>query len=51
MGTDYWPIDKCRESGLAMVLVAVGAAGARAEIAEFMSSHNLAEGEDYLFVA
>lgn len=50
-GLPVWPIDKCIEPGLAMVLVAVGAAGARAEIAEFMSGNNLTDGEDYLFVA
>jgi hypothetical protein len=34
-----------------MILVAVGAAGAREDIAGFMSGTELNEGEDYLFVA
>ena len=46
-----WSIDKCKEPGLPMILVAVGAAGARGDIATFMSGLNLGEGEDYLFVA
>jgi glycosyltransferase involved in cell wall biosynthesis len=46
-----WSVDKCREPDLPMILVAVGAAGAREEIAVFMSRHDKAEGEDYLFVA
>jgi hypothetical protein len=33
------------------ILVAVGAAGVRPEIREFMQSHGRIEGEDYLFVA
>jgi hypothetical protein len=37
--------------GKAMLLVAVGAAGARDEIAAFLHSNNKIEGQDYLFVA
>jgi hypothetical protein len=34
-----------------MLLVAVGAAGAREEIAAFLHQHQKVEGRDYLFVA
>jgi hypothetical protein len=34
-----------------MILVAVGAAGAREEIADYMCKNNLVPGRDYLFVA
>jgi glycosyltransferase involved in cell wall biosynthesis len=50
-GRPVWAVDKCTQPGLAMILVAVGAAGARREIAGFMQQHSLVEGEDYLFVA
>lgn len=50
-GRPVWAVDKCTEPGLAMILVAVGAAGARLEIAGFMQQHSLVEGQDYLFVA
>lgn len=50
-GLPVWSMDKCKEPDLPMVLVAVGAAGARAEISGFMAEHNKVEGEDYLFVA
>jgi glycosyltransferase involved in cell wall biosynthesis len=50
-GLPVWSMDKCKQAKLPMVLVAVGAAGARQEISAFMSEHNKAEGEDYLFVA
>ena len=50
-GLPVWSMDKCRETGIPMILVAVGAAGAREEIAGFLSRHNKSEGEDYLFVA
>jgi len=46
-----WGIEKCKEPGLPMILVAVGAAGAREDIAGYMSGLKLLEGEDYLFVA
>lgn len=50
-GLPVWPVDKCAESGLPVILVAVGAAGARKDIAAFMKLHNRTEGEEYLFVA
>lgn len=50
-GLPVWSLDKCRQADLPMVLVAVGAAGAREEISAFMLKHNRTEGEDYLFVA
>jgi glycosyltransferase involved in cell wall biosynthesis len=50
-GLPVWAMDKCKEPGLPMILVAVGAAGAREDIAGFMSGTELNEGEDYLFVA
>lgn len=46
-----WALDKLEEEGLPMVLVAVGAAGARAEISVFMNERNKTEGRDYLFIA
>jgi len=50
-GLPVWPVDKVRQAGPSMVLVAVGAAGARAEIAAFMLENHKLEGQDYLFVA
>jgi hypothetical protein len=50
-GLPVWPVDKCKEPNLPVILVAVGAAGARAEISTFMIRHKKIEGEDYLFVA
>jgi len=46
-----WSVDKVDEPELPMVLVAVGAAGAREEIRAFMLEHKMHEGQDYLFVA
>jgi hypothetical protein len=50
-GLPVWSIDHCKQEDLPMVLVAVGAAGAREEISLFMEKHNKFEGQDYLFVA
>ena len=50
-GLPVWPTDKIENLGNAMLLVAVGAAGAREEIAAFIHPHNKIEGQDYLFVA
>ncbi len=50
-GLPVWSVDKCKQEDLPMVLVAVGAAGAREEISAFMRKHNKTEGQDYLFVA
>lgn len=50
-GLPVWPIDKIKALGNAMLLVAVGAAGAREEIADYLHKHNKTPGGDYLFVA
>ena len=50
-GLPVWPIERCGQTDLPMILVAVGAAGARQEISGFMLQQNKTEGEDYLFVA
>ena len=50
-GLPVWSMDKVESLGPAMLLVAVGAAGAREEIAGFLDQHNKREGQDYLFVA
>jgi len=46
-----WSMEKIQQPQLPMVLVAVGAAGAREDIKAFMLEHNKLEGQDYLFVA
>ena len=46
-----WSMEKCKELDLPMILVAVGAAGAREDISGYMSGLKMIEGEDYLFVA
>ena len=50
-GLPVWSVDKARDMGSAMLLVAVGAAGARAEITGFLNKYSKQEGRDYLFVA
>ena len=50
-GLPVWPVDKIENLGAAMLLIAVGAAGAREEIAGFIHQHHQTEGRDYLFVA
>lgn len=50
-GLPVWGIDKVDSLGEAMLLVAVGAAGAREEIAAYLSEHAKVPGHDYLFVA
>jgi hypothetical protein len=50
-GLPVWSMDKIKSIGDAMLLVAVGAAGARKEIAEFANAQGKIEGRDYLFVA
>jgi len=50
-GLPVWAVEKCAQPELALILVAVGAAGARHEISNFMIEKGLLEGEDYLFVA
>jgi glycosyltransferase involved in cell wall biosynthesis len=50
-GLPVWPIEQVRHQQGEMILVAVGAAGARQEIGEFMLQHGKTEGRDFLFVA
>lgn len=50
-GLPVWPIDKAKDLDGAMLLVAVGAAGAREEIFRYLSECNKVEGSDFLFVA
>ena len=50
-GLPVWPMDKVDKLGNSMLLVAVGAAGAREEIEVYLSEHNKTQGHDYLFVA
>lgn len=50
-GLPVWAMSKVETLGSAMLLVAVGAAGARAEIAAYLNAHKKIEGRDYLFVA
>ena len=50
-GLPVWSVNKIDELELPIVLVAVGAAGAREEIRAFMLKHKMQEGQDYLFVA
>lgn len=50
-GLPVWPVDKVDSLGRSMLLVAVGAAGAREEIETYLQEHNKIPGSDYLFVA
>jgi len=50
-GLPVWPVDKTTDLGASMLLVAVGAAGARAEIEAYLRENGRAAGKDYLFVA
>jgi len=50
-GLPMWPIEHVDQLEDAFVLVAVGAAGAREEIRQFMQDRKKEEGEEYLFVA
>lgn len=50
-GLPVWPIDKVEDLGDSMLIVAVGAAGAREEITAYLREHDKRAGEDYLFVA
>ncbi len=50
-GLPVWGIDKVASLGAAMLLVAVGAAGAREEITVYLHGHEKVPGNDYLFVA
>jgi len=50
-GLPVWPMDKVNDLGSSMLLVAVGAAGARSEIDTYLEEHGKIPGRDYLFVA
>ena len=50
-GLPVWPIEEIDRMDDVFILVAVGAAGARENIREFMDQHALIEGEHFLFVA
>jgi len=50
-GLPVWSVDKVADLGTSMLLVAVGAAGARGEIAAFLNENDMAAGTDFLFVA
>ena len=50
-GLPVWAMDKVQNMNDSMLLVAVGAAGARQEIFNYLTLHNKTEGQDYLFVA
>jgi threonine dehydrogenase-like Zn-dependent dehydrogenase len=50
-GLPVWPVDKVDSLANSMLLVAVGAAGAREEIMTYLHAHNKCPGRDYLFVA
>jgi hypothetical protein len=50
-GLPVWPIDHVSELNDEIVLVAVGAAGAREKIQAYMVERGKTEGPDYLFVA
>lgn len=50
-GKPVWAIDHLAALNSEFIVAAVGAAGAREEIREFMNSHGRKEGSDWLFVA
>ena len=50
-GLPVWSVDKVKDLGDSLLIVAVGAAGAREEIAAYLLEHSKSPGEDYLFVA
>jgi len=50
-GLPVWPIEHAIQLQDEMVLVAVGAAGARKKIHHWMNEHAKEQGRDYLFVA
>lgn len=49
-GLPVWPHEQTDRAGEALILVAVGAAGARAEIRHFLQQRGRVEGHDFLFV-
>lgn len=50
-GLPVWPLEQLPGLAGYFVLVAVGSAGVRPEIRDFMNRHGRVEGGDYLFVA
>jgi len=50
-GLPVWPVDKVKAQGDTMLLIAVGAAGAREEIIDYLHKHDKTPGQDYLFAA
>jgi glycosyltransferase involved in cell wall biosynthesis len=50
-GLPVWPVEQLDQLKDPFILVAVGAAGARSQIRDFMREHALSEGEHFLFVA
>ena len=50
-GYPVWAIDHANQLGPEMILVAVGAAGAREKIAKWLAGIGKVPGQDYLFVA
>lgn len=50
-GLPVWPIEEVDRMDDVFILVAVGAAGAREKIRQFMNQRALIEGEHFLFVA
>jgi len=50
-GVPVWSVDRVGELEAHFILVAVGAAGARARIRDFLAERGREEGRDYLFVA
>ena len=49
-GLPVWPHEQTDRAGEALILVAVGAAGARAGIRRFLQQRGRVEGRDFLFV-
>jgi len=50
-GLPVWPIEEVDQMKEAFILVAVGSAGARVEIRDFLQQRAWREGENFLFVA
>ena len=50
-GLPVWGIEHVKQQTTQLILVAVGSAAARKEIAAYLNEQGKIEGEDYLFVA
>lgn len=50
-GLPVWPMDKVADISAELLLIAVGAAGVRQQIADYLHMYGMSEGQDYLFVA